>query len=56
MARSQAEREILLREKVQKFCPSCVTKKNAKDLLLNYWKSKPVEGDMTKINFEVVTY
>jgi hypothetical protein len=55
MTRTQAEREIHLQEKVQRLCPSCVTKKNAKDLFLNYWKSKAVEGNMTKISFEVVT-
>jgi uncharacterized protein YqfB (UPF0267 family) len=55
LARTQEEREILLREKVQRLCPSCITKKNAKDLFLNYWKSKPVEGNMTKINFELIS-
>jgi hypothetical protein len=44
VARTEEEREILLREKVKRLCPSCITKKNAKDLFLNYWKSKPVEG------------
>jgi uncharacterized protein YqfB (UPF0267 family) len=55
LARTEEEREILLREKVQRLCPSCITKKNAKDLFLNYWKQKAVEGSMTKINFEIVT-
>jgi hypothetical protein len=55
VARTEEEREILLREKVKRLCPSCITKKNAKDLFLNYWKSKPVEGNMTKISFETVT-
>jgi uncharacterized protein YqfB (UPF0267 family) len=54
VARTQAEREIYLREKVQRLCPSCVTRKNAKDLFLNYWKSKAVNGDMTKISFEML--
>jgi uncharacterized protein YqfB (UPF0267 family) len=52
VARTEEEREILLREKVKRLCPSCITKKNAKDLFLNYWKSKPVEGNMIKISFE----
>jgi hypothetical protein len=55
IARTQAEREIHLREKVKRLCPPCVTKKNAKDLFLNYWKQKAVEGNMIKINFEIVT-
>jgi uncharacterized protein YqfB (UPF0267 family) len=54
LARTQAKREIYLREKVQRLCPSCITKKNSKDLFLNYWKSKSVDGNMTKISFEVV--
>jgi uncharacterized protein YqfB (UPF0267 family) len=53
MARTQEERETYLREKVQRLCPSCVTKKNAKDMFLDYWKSKAVDGNMTKIKFEV---
>jgi uncharacterized protein YqfB (UPF0267 family) len=52
--RSPEERELYLREKVQKLCPSCVTRKDAKDLFLNYWKSKSVDGEMTKINFAVI--
>jgi hypothetical protein len=55
LARTQEEREEHLREKVQRLCPSCLTKKNAKDLFLNYWKSKLIEGNMTKISFEIVT-
>jgi hypothetical protein len=55
LARSRTEREMLLREKVRRLCPSCVTKKDAKELFLNYWKSKAVTGNMTKISFEVVT-
>jgi hypothetical protein len=55
LARTQEEMEEHLREKVQRLCPSCITKKNAKDLFLSYWKSKPVEGNMTKIRFEVMT-
>jgi uncharacterized protein YqfB (UPF0267 family) len=54
LARSQAEREEHLREKVQRLCPSCITRKDAKDLFLNYWKSKAATGNMTKIKFEVV--
>jgi uncharacterized protein YqfB (UPF0267 family) len=54
MARTQAEREMYLREKVQRLCPSCVTKKNVKDMFLDYWKSKAVDGNMTKIKFEVI--
>jgi hypothetical protein len=52
--RPEAERKQLLREKVQRLCPSCVTRKNAKDLFLHYWKSKAVDGTMTKIKFEVL--
>jgi hypothetical protein len=37
--RTQVEREIHLQKKVQRLCPSCVTRKNAKDMFLNYWKS-----------------
>jgi uncharacterized protein YqfB (UPF0267 family) len=55
LARTKEEREILLRGKVQRLCPSCVTKKSAKDLFLNYWKQKAVDGNMTKIRFEVAT-
>jgi hypothetical protein len=55
LARTKEEREILLREKVKRLCPSCITKKNAKDLFLNYWKQKAAEGSMTKINFELIT-
>ena len=54
LARTQAEREIHLQEKVQRLCPSCVTKTTTKDLFLNYWKQKAVEGNMTKISFEVM--
>jgi hypothetical protein len=54
IARTHAEQEQHLREKVQRLCPSCITKKSAKDLFLNYWKSKAVAGNMTKISFEVV--
>jgi hypothetical protein len=53
--RSPAEREKHLREKVQRLCPSCLTRKDAKDQFLNYWKSKDVDGNMTKIRFEIVT-
>jgi uncharacterized protein YqfB (UPF0267 family) len=52
--RPEAERERLLREKVQRLCPSCITRKNAKDLFLHYWKPKVSDGIMTKIKFEVV--
>jgi hypothetical protein len=55
VARPPAEREEHLREKVQRLCPSCLTRKDAKDRFLNYWKAKAVKGDMTKIRFEVVT-
>jgi uncharacterized protein YqfB (UPF0267 family) len=54
VARTEEEREEHLWEKVQRLCPSCITKKNAKDLFLNYWKQKAIEGSMTKINFEVL--
>jgi uncharacterized protein YqfB (UPF0267 family) len=54
LARTREEREEHLREKVQRLCPSCVTKKDAKGLFLNYWKSKAVDGNMTKIKFEVL--
>jgi uncharacterized protein YqfB (UPF0267 family) len=52
--RSEMEREQLLREKVARLCPSCITRKNAKDLFLRYWKSKIFDGTMTKITFEVL--
>jgi uncharacterized protein YqfB (UPF0267 family) len=42
LARTQAEREQHLREKVQRLCLSCITKNDAKELFLNYWKSKTV--------------
>jgi uncharacterized protein YqfB (UPF0267 family) len=54
LVRTQVEREIHLQEKVQRLCPSCVTKTTTKDLFLNYWKQKAVEGNMTKISFEVM--
>jgi hypothetical protein len=54
IARPEAEREQLLREKVGRLCPSCVTRKNAKDLFLHYWKPKVSDGAMTKIKFEVL--
>jgi uncharacterized protein YqfB (UPF0267 family) len=52
--RTEAEREQLLREKVERLCPSCITRKNAKDLFLHYWKPKVPDGTMTKIKFEVL--
>jgi hypothetical protein len=55
VARFQAEWDLYLQKKVRRLCPSCITRKDAKDLFLNYWKSKSVDGDMTKINFEVIT-
>jgi uncharacterized protein YqfB (UPF0267 family) len=55
VARSQEDRELYLREKVRRLCPSCLTRKNAKDLFLQYWKSKAVDGEMTKISFEVTS-
>jgi hypothetical protein len=54
IARSEAEREQLLREKVARLCPSCITWKSAKDIFLRYWKSKVSDGTMTKITFEVM--
>jgi uncharacterized protein YqfB (UPF0267 family) len=54
LARSPEDRELYLREKVRRLCPSCITRKTAKDLFLNYWKSKSVDGEMLKISFEVV--
>jgi hypothetical protein len=54
VARSPEDREMYLMERVRRLCPSCVTRKNAKDLFLNYWKSKSVDGEMLKISFEVV--
>jgi uncharacterized protein YqfB (UPF0267 family) len=53
--RSPEEQELYLREKVQRLCPSCVNRKTPKDLFLNYWKSKTVDGNMTKIRFEVTS-
>jgi hypothetical protein len=55
IARTRAEQEQHLRERVQRLCPSCLTRKNARDLFLNYWKSKAVGGKMTKISFEVTS-
>jgi uncharacterized protein YqfB (UPF0267 family) len=54
IARTRAEQEQHLREKVQRLCPSCVTRKDAKDLFLHYWKQKLSDGTMTKINFEIL--
>jgi hypothetical protein len=53
MARSPEDRELYLREKVRRFCPSCLARKNAKDLFLRYWQSKAVDGEMNKIRFEL---
>jgi hypothetical protein len=47
--RPKTEREQLLREKVERLCPSCVIRKNAKDLFLRYWKPKVPDGDHGKI-------
>jgi hypothetical protein len=55
VARSPAEREEHLLERVQRLCPSCITRKDAKDQFLDYWKSKAATGNMTKIKFEVVS-
>jgi hypothetical protein len=55
IARTRTEQEQHLRGKVQKLCPSCLTRKSARDLFLNYWKSKAAGGDMTKISFEVTS-
>jgi hypothetical protein len=55
VARPPEDRELYLREKVRRLCPSCITRKTAKDLFLNYWKSKSIEGNMTKISFEVTS-
>jgi uncharacterized protein YqfB (UPF0267 family) len=52
--RPETERERLLWEKVERLCLSCITRKNAKDLFLRYWKPKVSDGTMTKIKFEVV--
>jgi uncharacterized protein YqfB (UPF0267 family) len=53
--RSPEEQELYLREKVQRLCPSCLARKTAKDLFLDYWKSKVAGGNMTKIRFEVTS-
>jgi hypothetical protein len=53
VARSQVERDLYLQEKVRQLCPSCITRKTAKDLFFKYWKSKSVDGNMAKITFEV---
>jgi hypothetical protein len=53
VARSEAEREIYLGERVQRLCPSCITRKNGKELFLNYWKTKAVDKKMSKIVFEI---
>jgi hypothetical protein len=52
--RPEAEREQLLREKVGRLCPSCITRKSAKDLFLHYWKSRVSDETMTKIKFEAL--
>jgi hypothetical protein len=52
--RTEAEREQLLREKVRQLCPSCITRKSAKDLFLHYWKPRVSDETMTKIRFEVL--
>jgi hypothetical protein len=54
ISRSPEEKELYLREKVQRLCPSCLTRKDARDLFLDYWKAKSVDGEMTKISFEVI--
>jgi hypothetical protein len=53
VARSEAEREACLRERVQRICPSCLIRKNARELFLNYWKPKMTGSEMTRIRFEV---
>jgi hypothetical protein len=55
ISRQEKEREQLLREKVARLCPTCITRKNARDLFLRYWKSKTSDEIMTKIRFEVMT-
>jgi hypothetical protein len=50
----EAEREQLLRGKVGRLCPSCITRKNSKDLFLHYWEPKASDRTMTKIKFEAV--
>jgi uncharacterized protein YqfB (UPF0267 family) len=55
ISRPEKEREQLLREKVALLCPTCITRKNARDLFLRYWKSKTSDEIMTKIRFEVMT-
>jgi hypothetical protein len=52
--RPEAEREQLLREKVERLCLSCITRKSAKDLFLHYWKPRVSDETMTKIKFEVL--
>jgi hypothetical protein len=54
VARLKAEREVYLRDKVARLCPSCITRKDAKDLFLHYWRPKVSDGTMTKITFEVM--
>jgi hypothetical protein len=44
---------MCLWKKVRRLCPSCLTRKNAKDLFLQYWQSKAVDGEMNKISFEI---
>jgi hypothetical protein len=52
-ARSPEDRDLYLQKKVRRLCPSCITRKTAKDVFLRYWKSKSVGGNMDKITFEV---
>jgi hypothetical protein len=54
ISRPEKEREHLLREKVARLCPTCITRKNARDLFLRYWKSRASDEIMTKISFEVM--
>jgi hypothetical protein len=51
--RPEGERERLLREKAARLCPSCLRRRDAKDLFLNYWESRTAGGNMTKISFEI---
>jgi hypothetical protein len=55
VARSPEDRELYVREKVNRLCPSCITRKTTKDLFLDYWNSRAVDGNMTKIRFEVTS-
>jgi hypothetical protein len=57
VSRGREEFEKELYERVQAGCPSCLIKKDAKDLFLSYWETayRDMENrEVSKITFEVV--